>query len=141
MSSEIEEIRQRKLAEMMKGATEGKAGDNGWPESPVTVSDADFDQVVSKYSQVVVDCWAPWCGPCRMLAPTIESMAKDHKGKVVFAKLNTDDNFNTASKYRIMSIPTLLFFKDGKLVNKMVGAAPRQMLEQAVQTAFNRDSG
>ena len=137
MSSEVDEIRQRKMAEMMKNAAGGKADENGWPESPVTATDSDFDQIIKKYPKVVVDCWAPWCGPCRMLAPTIDSMAKDHKGKVVFAKLNTDDNFNTASKYRIMSIPTLLFFKDGKLVDKMVGAAPRPMVEQAVQKTLN----
>lgn len=136
MSSEIEEIRQKKMAEMIRQASAGNPGGNGWPEAPVTVDDANFDETVKKYSKVVVDCWAPWCGPCRMLAPTIDSMAKDHKGKVVYLKLNTDDNFNTASKFRIMSIPTLLFFKDGQLVDKMIGAAPRPLVEQAVAKAL-----
>jgi len=136
MSSEIEQIRQRKMAEMMQKMNAGKIGENGWPEAPVTVGDPDFDTFVKKYPKVVVDCWAPWCGPCRMLAPTIDSMAKDHKGKVVFGKLNTDDNIAVASKFKIMSIPTLLFFKDGQLVDKMVGAAPRSMLEQQIRKAL-----
>ena len=136
MSSESEEIRQKKMAEMIKQAGQKTSGGNGWPEAPVTVNDANFEETVKKYPRVVVDCWAPWCGPCRMLAPTIDSMAKDQKGKVVFAKLNTDDNFSTASKFRIMSIPTLLFFKDGQLVDKMIGAAPRPMVENAVKQAL-----
>ena len=136
MSSEIEEIRQKKMAEMIKQAGQKTSGGNGWPGATVTVNDANFEEMVKKYPRVVVDCWAPWCGPCRMLAPTIDSMAKDQKGKVVFAKLNTDDNFSTASKFRIMSIPTLLFFKDGQLVDKMIGAAPRPMVENAVKQAL-----
>lgn len=136
MSSEIEEIRQKKMAELMQKASVGKAGGNGWPESPVAVTDSDFEEFVKKYPKVVVDCWAPWCGPCRMLSPTIDAMAKDMKGKVVFAKLNTDDNFMTAGKFRIISIPTLLFFKNGQLVDKMIGAAPRPIVEQAITKAL-----
>ena len=136
MSSEIEEIKQKKMAELMRNAAAGKPGGNGWPEAPVPVSDSDFDEFIEKYPKVVVDCWAPWCGPCRMLSPTIDSMAKDHKGKVVYAKLNTDDNFGTAGKYKIMSIPTLLFFKDGELVDKMIGAAPRAIVEQNLKKAL-----
>lgn len=136
MSPEIEEIRQRKMAEMMKQAEPSKAGGNGWPEAPVVVSDSNFEDFVKKYPKVVVDCWAPWCGPCRMLSPTIDAMAKDLKGKVVFAKLNTDDNYGTAGKFRIMSIPTLLFFKNGQLVDKMIGAAPRPVVEQNINKAL-----
>ncbi len=137
MSSEIEEIRQRKMAEMMKQTNQSPFGGNGWPEGPVVASDANFEEIVKKYPKVVVDCWAPWCGPCRMLSPTIDAMAKDQKGEVVFAKLNTDDNFETASKFRIMSIPTLLFFKDGQLVDKMIGAAPRPMVENAIKKTLS----
>jgi thioredoxin 1 len=132
MSSEIEQIRQKKMTEMMQTAATGKSGGNGWPEAPVPVNDSNFDDFIKKYPKVVVDCWAPWCGPCRMLSPTIDSLAKDHKGKVVYGKLNTDDNFGTAGKYKIMSIPTLLFFKNGKLVDKMIGAAPRTVVEQNI---------
>ncbi len=137
MSSEIEGIRQKKMAEMVKRAGAANAGGNGWPETPVAVTDASFEEFVKKYPKVVVDCWAPWCGPCRMFSPTIDAMAKDMKGKMVFAKLNTDDNFMTAGKFRIMSIPTLLFFKNGQLVDKMIGAAPRPVVEQAIAKALN----
>ncbi len=136
MASEIEQIRQKKMAEMVQNAAAGKSGGNGWPESPVPLNDSNFDEFIRKYPKVVVDCWAPWCGPCRMLSPTIDSMAKDHKGKVVYGKLNTDENFGTAGKYRILSIPTLLIFKDGKLVDKMIGAAPRTVVEQNINKAL-----
>ncbi len=133
MASEIEEIRQRKMAEMMKGS---RNTSNGWPEEPVELTDLSFDDFVKKYSKVVVDCWAPWCGPCRMLSPTIDAIAKDMKGEVAFGKVNTDDSFAVSSKYRIMSIPTLLFFKDGQLVDKMIGAAPRTVVEHAIRKAL-----
>jgi thioredoxin 1 len=134
MTSEIDEIRQRKMAEMMKGS---KSSDSdGWPGEPVELADQSFDDFVKKYPKVVVDCWAPWCGPCRMLSPTIDAIAKDMKGKVAFGKVNTDDNFQISSKFKIMSIPTLLFFKDGQLVDKMVGAAPRAVVEQAMRKAL-----
>jgi len=136
MSNEVEEIKQRKLNEMMQKAGAGSLGGNGWPEEPVQVSDSTFESFVKKYPKVVVDCWAPWCGPCRMLSPTIDALAKDMKGSIAFAKLNTDDNFGTAGKFRIMSIPTLLFFKDGKLVDKMVGAGPRPVVEQQIRKAL-----
>lgn len=131
--SELDEIRQRKLQEMMKMAGAGLSGGVAFPDSPVVVTDSDFEETVKKYPMVVVDCWAPWCGPCRMLTPTIEAMAKDFKGKVVFAKLNTDESVETAGKFRIMSIPTLLYFKGGKLVDKSVGALPRPMLESQLK--------
>ena len=131
--SEIDEIRQRKMQEMMKMTSSTPSGGNGYPDSPVVVTDSDFEETVNKYPLVVVDCWAPWCGPCRMLSPTVDAMAKDYKGKVVFAKLNTDESIETASKFRIMSIPTLLYFKGGKLVDKSVGALPRPMLESQVK--------
>jgi thioredoxin 1 len=136
MSDEVEQIKQKKLSEMMQRAGPGLSGGSGWPEAPVQVSDATFESFVKKYPKVVVDCWAPWCGPCRMLTPTIDALAKDMKGSIAFAKLNTDDNYDTAGKFRIMSIPTLLFFKDGKLVDKMVGAGPRPVVEQEIRKAL-----
>jgi thioredoxin 1 len=137
MSSEVEQIKQRKMEEMMRNAATAGSGGNGWPEAPVQVSDETFESFVKKYPKVVVDCWAPWCGPCRMLSPTIDTLAKEMKGSVAFAKLNTDDNYGTAGKFRIMSIPTLLFFKDGQLVNKMVGAAPKTTVEQQIKKALD----
>jgi len=136
MSTEIEEIRQKKMAEMVQRADASKSGGNGWPDAPVAVTDSNFEDFIKKYPKVVVDCWAPWCGPCRMLSPTIDSMAKEMKGKVVFAKVNTDENFGVAGKFKVMSIPTLLFFKDGKLVDKSIGAAPKAMVENQIRKAL-----
>jgi thioredoxin 1 len=136
MSSELEEIRKKKKVEMMKAMSTGQPGGNGYPEAPVTVTDSSFEEFVKKYPNVVVDCWAPWCGPCRMLSPTIEALSKDLKGKVVFGKLNTDENLGTAGKFRIMSIPTMLFFKNGKFVDKTVGALPRQMIEAQIKKSL-----
>jgi len=136
MSSEIEAIKNKKMQELLQNSKAGRAGGNGWPETPVQVTDSTFESFVKKYPKVVVDCWAPWCGPCRMLSPTIDALAKDLQGEIAFAKLNTDDNFGTAGKFKIMSIPTLLFFKDGQLVNKMVGAAPRAVVEQEIRKAL-----
>lgn len=92
-------------------------------------SDASFDSAIKSSRIVVVDCWAPWCGPCRILAPTIEGLAKDYDGRVKFYKLNTDDNPQVASQFRIRSIPTLFIFADGKLADTIIGAVPRQYIE------------
>ena len=95
------------------------------------VSDANFDAEVLKASgPVVVDFWAEWCGPCRMIAPALEEIAGALGAKVKIVKLNVDENPATASKYGIMSIPTLMIFKNGELASRQVGAAPKQKLEQ-----------
>ena len=100
------------------------------------VSDADFEaQVLKSAEPVVVDFWAEWCGPCRMIAPALEEIAGTMGGKVKIVKLNVDENPATAAKYGIMSIPTLMLFKNGELASRQVGAAPRQKLEQWITTS------
>jgi len=99
----------------------------------IDVTDATFDKLVEDESVLVVDCWAPWCGPCRMVAPVIEELAKDYAGKVTFAKLNVDQNQGISMRYRIQSIPTMLFFKNGKLVDQKLGAMPKAMLQPIVE--------
>jgi thioredoxin 1 len=95
------------------------------------VSDANFDtEVLKATGPVVVDFWAEWCGPCRMIAPALEEIAGALGEKVKIVKLNVDENPATASKYGIMSIPTLMIFKNGELASRQVGAAPKQKLEQ-----------
>lgn len=135
-ADEVELIKQRKMAEMMDKMNSISEKNSPWPAEPVPVNDSGFDGFVRKYSKVVIDCWAPWCGPCRMLSPTIEALARDMTGKVAFGKLNTDENFQVSHKYGISGIPTLLLFKEGKLVDKMVGAAPRSMVEQKIKKAL-----
>lgn len=101
-----------------------------YPDKPIELTDADFDENVKKYSLIVVDNWASWCPPCRILGPVIDNLAKKLSGKIVFGKLNVDENKEVASKYEIMSIPTLLVFKNGKLIDRMVGAMPESLLEK-----------
>ena len=100
------------------------------------VSDASFEADVLKSTEpVVVDFWAEWCGPCRMIAPALEEIAGTMGSKVKIVKLNVDENPATATKYGIMSIPTLMIFKNGELASRQVGAAPKQKLEQWITAA------
>ena len=100
------------------------------------VSDATFDSEVLKATEpVVVDFWAEWCGPCRMIAPALEEIAGTLNGKVKIVKLNVDENPQTAAKYGIQSIPTLIIFKAGQMASRQIGAAPKQKLEQWITAA------
>jgi thioredoxin 1 len=101
------------------------------------VSDADFEAKVLKSAEpVVVDFWAEWCGPCRMIAPALEELAEGTlSGKVKIVKLNVDENPKTAAKYNVMSIPTLMVFKNGEMASRQVGAAPKAKLEQWITAA------
>jgi thioredoxin 1 len=100
---------------------------------PIHVSDAEFqEKVLNSATLVVVDFWAPWCGPCRMVAPILDELANDYDGKIVVAKVNTDENPEWAMKYGVQGIPTMLFVKDGELVDRMVGAAPKPFIQQRV---------
>ena len=104
--------------------------------STTHVSDSSFDTDVLKASgPVLVDFWAEWCGPCKMIAPALEEIQTALGSKVKIVKLNVDENPNTAQKYGIMSIPTLMIFKNGELASRQVGAAPKQKLEQWINTS------
>jgi thioredoxin 1 len=104
-------------------------------EGIVNLTSATWDQEVTEYRGIVmVDFWAVWCGPCRMVAPTIEELAKDYAGKIKVGKLNTDENADIASKFKIMGIPTIIFFKDGQKVDQIVGAVPKPQLKSKIDT-------
>ena len=128
LMDELEAIRQKKMEELKKSRESAS-----YLDKPVTVTDADFNEFVSKHPLVVVDCWAEWCGPCRMVGPIIDALASEDAGKIVFGKLNSDNNRTTMMKYRITGIPTLLVFKNGELVDSIVGAAPKEYLLQRLK--------
>ncbi len=104
---------------------------------PQNVSDKEWDaEVLSSDTPVLVDFWAPWCGPCRMVAPVVDELAEEYDGKVKFVKLNTDDNIETASKYGIRSIPTIMVFKGGEAVEQVVGFRPKSELKKSLDKAL-----
>ncbi|OFV68713.1 MAG: thioredoxin [Candidatus Syntrophoarchaeum caldarius] len=129
-ADELERIKKRKLEAMMREATERE--ETTVISSPIVITDANFNEMIKKYPLIVIDCWAAWCGPCRMISPTIDALAKDYAGRIVFGKLNVDENQVTARNYRIMSIPALLIFKNGVLVDQVIGALPREIIEQKI---------
>jgi len=103
------------------------------PDHPVNVTDGAFgNEVLSFPGIVLVDCWAPWCGPCKMVAPILDQLAAEYAGRIKIAKLNVDENPGIASRYETRSIPTMLFFKGGQLVNRLVGAHPKNQIEQHI---------
>ena len=105
--------------------------------SPLMVSDSTFDQVVLKSQvPVLVDFWAPWCGPCRAIAPIVEELAEEYGGRVAVGKLNVDENAQTPAKYGVQSIPTLLLFKGGKPVQQLVGLKGKKELKQVLDAAL-----
>lgn len=102
-------------------------------EGIVELTTATWDkEVLQANGLVMVDFWAVWCGPCRMIAPTVEELAKEYAGRVKVGKLNTDENPDIASKYKIMGIPTIMFFKDGQKVDQIVGAVPKPQLKAKI---------
>ena len=130
---EIQRIREKKLVEMMQKARtqlETAAKNDG---KPILLSDTSFSSEISKYSLMVVDFWAAWCGPCRMVAPIIEQLAKEYAGRVAFGKLNVDENPLTSGEFEVQSIPTLLIFRNGEAVDGIVGAVPKYQIESKIK--------
>jgi len=123
---ELEKIRMKKMKELMDKMLK-----------PIEVDETSFKEVILKYDNVVVDFWAEWCGPCRMIAPIIDELAKEYAGKVVFAKLNVDEAENIAIEYGISAIPTLIFFKKGKPVDMMVGVHPKSEIKKWIDNILS----
>ena len=123
---DLEQIREKRMRELKSQLSTPKI------EKPIVVSDRNFEQTVKNYPLIVVDCWAAWCAPCRAIAPIVEELAKEYSGKVVFGKLNVDENPETTQQYGVMAIPTLLVMKEGKEVDRVVGILPKNQLEAKV---------
>lgn len=97
------------------------------------LDERNFDSVVSKHSNVVIDCWAPWCGPCLALEPAIKELAKEYKGKVLFAKMNTDENLDIARRLGIMSLPTILYFRNGEYEDRIAGGVQKRIIREKIE--------
>ncbi|MEM0121461.1 MAG: thioredoxin [Thermoprotei archaeon] len=116
------------------GSTErGPSGLGGADGVPVHLSEKDFDEFIKKHRLCIVDFWAEWCAPCRFLEPIVEELAGEYQGRVAFGKLNVDDNPSVVERYEIMSIPTLLVFKEGKPIQSIVGAMPKAELVAQIE--------
>ncbi len=127
---ELERINRKKLEELIqrKGQLDALATPSS-SAGPVVLTDSTFDAEVSRHPVMVVDFWAPWCGPCRMVGPVIEQLAGEYAGRVAFGKLNVDENPKVAGAFGIQSIPTILVFKDGQPVDGLMGAVPKSYIE------------
>ncbi|ADR21526.1 thioredoxin [Marivirga salinae] len=100
--------------------------------STVEITDSNFEEILKSDQPVLVDFWAEWCGPCKMIGPLVEELAGDYDGKAVIGKVNVDENPNVSAKFGIRSIPTLLVFKGGEVVDKQIGAVPKQVLADKI---------
>lgn len=128
---ELEAIKHKKLAELQKEAAT-KAMMSSISE-PIVLTDSNFASEVTKYPIMLVDFWAPWCGPCRMVSPIIEQLSREYSGRVAFGKVNVDENQRIAASFGIQSIPTLMIFKSGKAVDVIIGAIPKAQIEMKLK--------
>ena len=135
---ELEAIKQKKMADLQKAAAAREALLS--ITQPVHLTDANFSSEVARYQLILVDFWAPWCGPCRMVGPIIDQLAKEYSGKVVFGKLNVDESPRVASTFGVQSIPTMMIFKGGKAVDVMIGAIPKGAIEAKLKQQLSKGS-
>lgn len=137
---ELEEIRQRKMQELMKN-NNTRRNENmeveSYPTEPIVLTDANFTSELQKHNVMMIDFWAEWCGPCRMVSPVIDELAREYAGKMTFGRLNVDENPSVAGAFQIRSIPTLLIVKNGKVVDGVIGAVPKAQLEQKIKPYLN----
>jgi thioredoxin 1 len=137
---ELEAIKDKKLAELQKEAAT-KALMSSITE-PIVLTDSNFASEVAKYPVMLVDFWAPWCGPCRMVSPIIGQLSREYSGRVAFGKVNVDENQRIAASFGIQSIPSLMIFKGSKAVDVIIGAMPKAQIEMKLkqQLLSNNDS-
>lgn len=134
---ELNQIMAKKMKDLAKQGASNSFSDNGnvvMGAGPVTLNDSNFEDMVKRNQLIVVDFWAPWCGPCRAVSPVIEQLSNELTGKVLFGKLNVDENPVVSSTFGIQSIPTIAIFKNGKMVDGFVGAASKSQILSKIST-------
>jgi len=129
---ELEKIKEKIMKDLLKQVSRGKTSQN-IISRPIMATDDNFEELIKRYSIVFVDFWAEWCLPCKVISPVIEELAEQYAGRIVFLKVNVDDNPITASRYGIVSIPTMIIFKNGRPVDVIVGAYPRKVIEERIR--------
>jgi len=127
--AELKRIHEKKLKELKISMKRGETPKN----TPLTLTDDTFQDTVKAHPLMLIDCWAAWCGPCRMISPVVDELAKDYTGRITVAKLNVDENPKTAEEFCIVSIPTLLIMKNGKEADRIIGVCPKQLIEEKLQ--------
>ena len=132
--AEIDRIKKAKIAVMLEQAQKEKI-----ISKPIILTDTNFNSEIAKNELIVVDFWAPWCGPCRMVGPLIEELASEYGGKVIFGKLNVDENMVVPSRFGVRGIPTMIIFKDGQAVDTLVGACSKAHIESKFKPYIKRD--
>ncbi len=123
-NKEAEKIKKKMVEDIMSKKEEN------YPGEPMKVNDDDFQETIEKYPLVLVDFWADWCGPCKMMEPILEDLAEEYQGEIVIAKMNVDNNQEVPSQFGVSSIPTMVLFKDGERADRMVGALQKDQLKQ-----------
>jgi thioredoxin 1 len=138
---ELERIMQRKMNEFsLRTKRNDESNQSAVTTTPVTLTDQNFNEMIGKHPLLIVDFWAPWCGPCRMVSPVITELSQELAGKAVFGKLNVDENPMIASTLGIQSIPTIAIFKNGKAVDGIIGAASKSHIMSKLSTHINNNS-
>ena len=139
---ELERIMQRKMNEFSLRTKRNDPSESNQSTitTPITLTDQNFNEMVGRHNLLIVDFWAPWCGPCRMVSPVITELSQELAGKAVFGKLNVDENPMIASTFGIQSIPTIAIFKNGKAVDGIVGAASKTHILSKLSTHINSNS-
>jgi thioredoxin 1 len=132
--AEIDRIKKAKIVAMLEQAQKEKI-----ISKPIILTDTNFNSEIAKNELIVVDFWAPWCGPCRMVGPLIEELASEYGGKVIFGKLNVDENMVVPSRFGVRGIPTMIIFKDDQAVDTLVGACSKAHIESKFKPYIKRD--
>jgi thioredoxin 1 len=141
LDDEVEKLKQRKMRELLRksGSQDQRPPQQVKPQM-MELSDSNFEQAIRNNKLMVVDFWAPWCGPCRIVSPIIEELSSEYAGKLGFGKLNVDDNPLTAQSYGIQGIPTIMFFRDGQPVDLIVGAAPKAYIAAKINRLLEAEA-